>query len=1406
MPKKNQAEKIYDEAKALYKQGKYDDAKAKYEEIKTCKSLRFLGQLAIAQMFFEQKIKPSADREYVSQEYVEAAMDVLLSAVTQTSEIKEGHRGDTNIVNIRKKLDQVKENSGDGRKLLAEKYYFLARLEKLCVKPLQSDRYLAAAISHGYEAALIEAEELLQNLNEKRLKIFLAKSIEFLAAGDVSLLVSSQLEFVCLTLLAVIHSEKEKQTIADVSLKIGLFSQSNDNSDQEKKIIEDYNFDNLKRDLCLVANQLVSKVPPLDFKRWVRAVNILLDKQQFSYQLLVIVRDYINALPDEDLEKFQEEIACLRCRLGEFLSEQEMVGVATQDAIALIEIGFNKLAKGASNYNNFLKILKNLYRRYNMSAKLEDLENILYVNPESSYQRANQCYLAWSENKQNVTEFRDAVTHYKIAAIAQHAGAITKIKELFEQKLMEPEVVGAYVELLEKLPKQIIDQHRLLSQKNKKKKIENYVSELKEKAKNKYEETLKAQYGNSGFHRPDIFRVVSQMRYQGDLFEKNLPLARQLAEEAYKRDDEKILLHLAKMCFYGEGGPVDLTKAREIVSLVDYPEDDAEALYLKGEIFYTDYLCAVDAKLDREAALNKAIEYFEKAARKGHKESLLSLFISHHWDKERAATKCLAELYQHQLDSNPLLQQIKFPQIPHEVKNYHLFFYQCLFEQNAAVIEQVPELNNFLRQEDEARRQRDLRAKELAAVCGNDVVDQATLQAALDELAGFAKQGCSAAKFFIAKYQLIKLNNPLPLRKIDDPDFFTEIVELLTAHYYRKEHAIKQLITSLCYENKRHAFDSMPCKIIIQVLVSLDERYKNYAMKDFVEEMEEFEQKDGNYYDEYPSDDSDMETENTYQGLNKHVTTDYVRAKKFVDSIQPIALKKLKALFKLKNVDDAKYDVEVKDIKSLFHETVKTLMRSQKKYDANLENELQTVNHFSAQGKLGEALSQISLPIVCAQSRGFHFLTTKWNQPQRHKYWQEIKDKTHPLLQRPIYSSAVYERAGIKDFTDDTELAQLRLQKIAKYLQIQMSRLKTSKPYAKEDGVELPNSYYSHTYTSLNEQLQQLYSNNYDQVHKFLAKAMQQPDPIFVSPANPFVSTADLNSTHSHTYAGGNKEYQGDIHERSRPKYNRDGRSIRPHSGFVMYTLNPLSDYAFHGCNHVPSMNFNHQLWIDWTVGPELESSFYAYIERNRLFYIHPTKYPSFHHKMCPKTFYTSYGIDQELYDNFKKLIIASKPHEPKRRLAILLLGQYLASYQTLFFMRHVQEKAEKQGYKLVFRDKHGNFSQWPCFDFSPLPNGGEDRHRLVRHYSFIANMGKEAEKSAESQKENQKKRPAADDVPDTLGDAKRRKPNEGQQVGSHESDGDNNDVEMEMDENDLQDANADNESGYDSDGGMSYR
>lgn len=1221
----------FDSAYAKEQKAKYLEASEGYRSCIEEKKF-FLAYVTLARLYLEKRAKPF-DRECADKEYFEEASKLLHLA----SENKKLTKIDREFYRNKMSLSFKRLfEKGNFEEHTAGINFALARLEYLSQENLYKPNnlvYLFESAKEGYELALREIETNWHNIQ----KTNFAEEANILAHSEVSKLFaaisttynSKQLRF-CLTVIKKFVELNIKPSSRDST---SIFS-----SPDKKAWLENINkfkrqLDaSLLRDCYVLALEndldLTTKFEGLNFLNTLSEVVTLPDHVVTDLQLL------------EKHEELEEEkvvaLAIFYARSKHYQQAYDAFSHVSKEEITKPDV-----------FKHYSDVLKALNKEEEISKSASSPENGSILSAKAD--ELNTGYNLAKNSKTIPVEFTKSLEAAVKCANQGNNNYYELIKKLSSDENALPEVKQAYYFIekarLDKLSDDSTEK-RQKSLKARRSDVDGYAN----KARKQYDLYLREG------RQEDIHFRIGLLRYQGVIFEKNYAAARQLFRIAVSKGIRQARYWYAKMCFYGQGGTVDIMQAIETIR--ESEELSADESYLLSEFCYLQYLEAKDTQQEAQAMihLNKCIEYLlqtiqnEKGDAVHQKDAMLSLYMLFYFDKEGLAATPLDRL-----------------------KN-------------------MPEF------------------KRLGLSLDNIVKD-------LD------KEKVESDQFEDAQQNLDLLNDPTKMLSLYSSCRKDEAVQLLIKYYKAQDKTIiHHLITKLCYESNRHKADSPQYKFLHAIIKGLDDKFTYYRPDNFTQYLENIEKEQGKYFDDEISDDSDDENETKYQEQPKQTTADFTITHNLIEPIEVLFKEKIESLLRAKEkIISKKYDANVKKIKSLFPEVVASSYKLITQAEV-VEHDLQTINHYSAQGKLAEALPLVSTRFCVAQLRGLHFKTTLWNQPQRRRYRKLVKDPKRPLLDKPVYSAAVHDRAGVTQLFGHDELSDFRLRKIAKYIHYLMMKMAAEPPYQKGYSKYLPDSLFSSSFDCKGYQVQQLYSNEYDLFHRFIADEAisSKQDKKFVSKQNPMVSGGAIYSTHTNRYAYGNKPYAGHEHERLRPKYQQDGKCLRPYSGATLLTLHPVDDFARNDHHHVVSLNLNGKMLIEKMIVPEHECSFYSFIEADRLKYIHIAKFPSFNHAEYLKMFVHKYGITEQLYNLFKKLLARTKPHEARRRLATLLLGEYLCAYQTIFLMHHARTRAVKDKLVLIFRDKHGNFSLKPTTDFSLTPNGDQDHHRLRRVHTFL--------------------------------------------------------------------------------------
>ncbi len=1341
---KGKSEGVYKEGLALENKQDYKSAFSKY---KACYAKFTPALCAMARLYLTKKYK-SEERNLIDAEYQEAALDLLeKSSIPDIPSTQKNHTEFTQIL-------RMLNGEMSSNELTAKAKFCRAKIRKSIIGAHTSETIgiLITSASLGSLAALNEIQNIEAHV-KNCMKFCLVKAIPFIKQNDNH----HQVKVAILILLALKNSGKNKDDLSATS-ELQLSS-----AKSEADLIKEFDFDTLDQTISTLYLKLIDT--PLDLNWMIRILKWFYDLNKCNPGLMNKCKEFLDdqlnkSKPDQDAN-----LSYFCCLLACYMR----MNTDTISSLPIMQKGFSSLPKDHHFYKTAEPIYKELLADNEHDSQLKELEEKIARTEGGKvfFEKAEALYKEWEKDRSNLKLLIDAIEQYKAAALSTHSDAMKKIKELSDAEKPIPEAILAKIEILKNAlpPENNKRKHDSPFVIPKGKKKETYFTELEGKARDSYETQL-----NTG-HNPKIYKIVGDLRYQGKIFVKNLHYARQLYAKGVVHKDKDAFYPYAKMCFEGLGGPVDIAEAKRVLALylANLP---TESLFLRAQICYLDYLEKKDHHKEYLTDLRSCMTDLLAGIHLNHQESLLLLFVIHQFDEEMLATEALANLYHTKFDSLTLLKQVEFLGFPSDKHHYALEFYKLKHSKTIDLEElpEIPGLNNYLNMQKENKDKQFELLNILIPKYDRYIADYKATQNRPKELIGIIQEltklkddGNEEASFYIAKYELLINTKPLALTQKPLIKFWEETRQLLLTYYQAKgEQGKLNLISTLCYEAQRHPWDFPQCRLIREILVIMDERFKNFELKHFEKYLSDAEHDKGGYFEEYKSDDSDSDNEIAYQSATKHNTADYNRSHELAKKLTPSTLKKLDELLKQKTNDEEKYTKQVEEIKSLYSPTI-SQGHTATSTEQTIEEDVQTINHFSANGKLNTALEVVSAPFYCAQLRGLHFKRTLWNKSMRQTFRQLAKQKEHPLLSLPVYSAAVYHRAGIKDYLDNSSTSSLRLKLIAHYIHKQLMKLKDLPPYKPEDGTPLPKSAFEYNFDSRLEQLQQVYSNEYDLFHAFIEWDSKQPEPLFLTKSNPLVSTADILSSHAARYAYGNKPYSGHEDERLRPEYDKDGRALRPYSGVIMLTLHPLADYANGDSNHIVSMNMKGDIMIDRRIIHERECSFFSFIKENRLHFIHVAKFPSFHHENYLRIFLHSYGLSKELYVKFKQLILETKPHSFNRRLAVLLLGEHICAFQTLYLMRLALERTSKEGWVLVFRDKYGNFSLKPTYDISAIPNGDDDRNRQRRFHTKDLRAKRKTRLSKPDQEDEvaspEKQKPEDEDLNTVTTPTKKSKP-----------------------------------------------
>lgn len=897
MPPKLKSDTAYDLGKRNENLRKFNEARTEYEKA------GFIGFLAIARMHLEKKYSSILDRQITDIEYIEQALKILDDHIDDKP-ASDAHIKHKEITDVRKVLNNLQMELTKEWK--QKKFYVLARLTNISKDKrdyIQELKFLIEAIKCEDKKAFIRLQESIIKMSgdievRKKYSAYVFNLVQEIKLHPNE---NSQLAVAVYKLLITLNGDTREKL-----LEITVFSQL---SEDDKRIISEYDFSNLKQDLIFCAKRAIRD--PLKLTVLLEIFNFLkkenaIDESDVDTVITYLFNSEEIQTEDKDIEENLLETYCI---LGQYKAE-----LNPSQAIDLFKKGILKLSKEHPNHQAYLNQYTELLQK---SGNLSELNELRQTNNDAAsleqiFNEAKVMEDDYSKTK-NIESLKESIKKYKLCAMKGSVNAISKIKRFHESKI--PEATHAYAELIKSNPAQFKKTH---------KQAEATAEALYKEARGQYENLLRDFDKKTNLERKDIYRTIGELRYSGQLFKQNLHLAREFFKKAVELDDQQALYLYAKMCFYGEGGPVDINLASELVERDDFDIEDIEHLYLRAEIIYLHYLNASDNKAENlNACKESCIELFYQGALKGHAASLQSLYILSAYDKEPLATQKLAELYHKNYEKIPLLSNIILPGVIGHPSQYYLQFYKQLSDHDEYPID--PSILELIEEQSLSQLTDETEFNFELEKIVNDYAIHENIDEYQRQLKVNTDKKSKRATFLLAKLELQK-NNPKPLRDLfsNEPnsEYDAEIVELLTNYYKNKEKNIEILSNILCYEAQRHAWDSPICFLLRKILSNLDERYKNYKYLHFKELLQKAEQEQKSYFDECASDDSDMEGDNTYQGQDKHVTVDYPRTEELVAKLDSIAEKALNELKRLKHFEEEQYSKKVDEYKALFTSAV----------------------------------------------------------------------------------------------------------------------------------------------------------------------------------------------------------------------------------------------------------------------------------------------------------------------------------------------------------------------------------------------------------------------------------------------------------------------------------------------------
>ncbi len=396
-----------------------------------------------------------------------------------------------------------------------------------------------------------------------------------------------------------------------------------------------------------------------------------------------------------------------------------------------------------------------------------------------------------------------------------------------------------------------------------------------------------------------------------------------------------------------------------------------------------------------------------------------------------------------------------------------------------------------------------------------------------------------------------------------------------------------------------------------------------------------------------------------------------------------------------------------------------------------LRPDYEALVHHAAKGELFSHLRKTEVSYMLGQLRGMHCFNHLWPEAKVREFKRQVLDADHPLKKFPVYSAAVKEIAGVDSYypkQDDKE-SQLRLEQAARVLRYQMCNMKRAKgEYVNHSSVTqtVPRKFEDRLL-----QAQQFYTAYYTKFKDaYLPAATEEPtEKTLKTTQVPFVSTADVQSIHAVRYAVGDKVYGFDHTKKRSPEYDDKFDPKHRYVGFVYLSIHPVEDYHPETHHHVPSLAQDNLITILSHILHERENTFFSDMAANRIRHIQAIKFPSFSREFI-KIMEHKYGLDETLFKAFKKAFIGSKDSPTQRKLIVMLLGEHMSAYHSMYLHHKARQKITANNISsnpkpavMLYRTQHGGFSEKNTRFFTPWPSGNEDHKRYKRITHRIATL-----------------------------------------------------------------------------------
>jgi|GEM_PF-5157665 len=510
-------------------------------------------------------------------------------------------------------------------------------------------------------------------------------------------------------------------------------------------------------------------------------------------------------------------------------------------------------------------------------------------------------------------------------------------------------------------------------------------------------------------------------------------------------------------------------------------------------------------------------------------------------------------------------------------------------------------------------------------------------------------------------------------------------------------------LTKLVYTGQRHDWDSVVCLELRHVICKIkrDSSFMECDLSTAADILEQEEENKG-YRDHEYSDDSDDEHIEYYTRKprgERYATISH--ANKMGERGQVDKFFRGDGTLRTTRVSEPKkylgiihsYDISFDDRAKIVHE---------EEMPTEVYQDLATLNDLISSGDLAPSdFDAIGTNFYIAQYRGIHYATNAWSADTRKPHRQGHEAGS------AYFSSGTYALVDLDSRIHSIKRSEAQSERLRQRAILNHHQAMTLHHMGKLACKFKSDSAEAFVYDSPADALQDFYTKRYDDFHErqqAIAKAKKASkeldNPLDVAlligceTGSPTISTGDTPYT-GLRYALGLKFYDNQMASRLRPRFNQEAKAARPYSGKVYTFLFEPADYVSLKPSHLISLNSSGRVPGVHELLPERETTFWSYIPEGKLVHEHVARYPSFHRKYS-EHFLARYGLNKDMYEQFRDAITDSMPHSPKRRWNKFLLGEFLCGYSEAALIEDARLAAREKGGWLIYRDAHGKYSLVP--------------------------------------------------------------------------------------------------------------